>query len=124
MLQDETLGHCYSNACLLHIIISSGLMKINILERNLVEKPFNCFSLPLKPMRSAWGVKCHRYMYVTSVFYGCIISWLHIVCTPLIPLSFISSMCSLYVPFTITESQQDDNCFNYRCEHKYMHNYS
>ena len=88
-------------------------MKINILERNLVEKPFNCFSLPLKPMRSAWGVKCHRYMYVTSVFYGCIISWLHIVCTPLIPLSFISSMCSLYVPFAITESQQDDNCLKH-----------
>ena len=31
----------------------------------------------------------------------------------LIPLSFISSMCSLCVSFTITESQQDDNCFKH-----------
>ena len=89
---------------------------------NLVEKPFNCFSYfhrltiktsyghleCLRMHSQEHGVKCNRY--VTSVFWECIISCLHIICTPLIPLSLISSVCSVYVPFTITDSQPDDNC--------------
>ena len=107
--------------------ICSGLIKISILISLRRSQEFGCEAIQLfHPFLWAhyqshlWTFGVFRSVFpiawVTDMWHLCssgvlYMSCLHIIYTPLTTLSFISSMRFLYVPFTITEFQQDENCF-------------